>query len=174
MSIIVNIKEQTLTLSGRPSRQWSVSTALRGAGQQEGSFQTPLGLHRIRARIGDGFPSRAVFVGRRFTGEVWTEQLHRQYPERDWILGRILWLCGCEPGWNRHGSVDSQRRYIYIHGTPDCTPVGRPESLGCIRMHCDDLLELYAVASVGMGVNIVAGGAAAAEQDERERIDSVG
>lgn len=136
-------------------REWPVSTGLKGTGQQSGSLQTPLGQHYIRACIGEGLPSRAVLKGRRFTGEVWTPGLHAQQPGRDWVLGRILWLCGKEPGFNRLGSVDTQRRYIYIHGTPDSEPMGVPQSHGCVRMNCDDLLELYPLTCAGMAVNIV-------------------
>ncbi len=155
MSITVNIGQQILSLTHQEQHyQWPVSTGLKGVGQESGSFCTPLGSHRIRARIGEELPSRAVFRGRRFTNEIWTPELHQQSPGRDWILGRILWLCGCEPGFNRLGSVDSQRRYIYIHGTPDSEPMGMPASHGCIRMHCDDLKELFPLTHPGMHVNI--------------------
>ncbi|WP_281646880.1 L,D-transpeptidase [Parendozoicomonas sp. Alg238-R29] len=155
MLITVDIGKQLLTLEmGEVVRQWSVSTGLNGTGQLSGSLQTPLGKHYIRARIGDGLPSRAVLKGRRFTGEIWTPVLHSEQPGRDWILGRILWLCGKEPGFNRSGDVDTQRRYIYIHGTPDSESMGVPLSHGCIRMNCDDLLELYPLTYSGMIVNI--------------------
>lgn len=167
MSIIVNVEKQTLTLSGPgQDRHWPVSTALRGTGQRSGSFQTPLGVHEIADCIGEGLPSRAVFRGRRFTGEVWTPQLHHQHPDRDWILGRILWLSGCEPGWNLEGDVDSQRRYIYIHGTPDCEVMGQPASQGCIRMHCDAVLELFALVRTGMRVTILSGDPVATSGEE--------
>ncbi len=97
-----------------------VSTARNGVGELNGSGCTPRGLHQVRARIGDGLPEGAVLRGRRWTGEVWSAELHEHCPGRDWILSRILWLSGCEPGVNRMGSVDTFRRYIYIHGTPDC------------------------------------------------------
>ena len=154
--ITVDIKQQRLILEKDGLvHEWPVSTGLKGTGQQSGSLQTPLGRHYIRARIGEGLPSRAVLKGRRFTGEVWTPDLHAQQPGRDWVLGRILWLCGKEPGFNRLGSVDTQRRYIYIHGTPDSEPMGVPQSHGCVRMNCDDLLELYPLTCAGMAVNIV-------------------
>ena len=133
---------------------WPVSTALKGVGNREGSNQTPLGRHRIRARIGEGLPLNTVFRGRRPTGDLYTEVIAREFPERDWILTRILWLCGEETGINRGGSVDSQRRYIYIHGTPDSEPMRVPRSHGCIRMRNRDVLELFDRVSVGTPVII--------------------
>ncbi len=129
-----------------------VSTALNGAGEQMGTGCTPRGRHVVRARIGEGCAAGSVFVGRRPTGEIWSPALARQHPGRDWILTRILWLSGCEPGRNRFGSVDSMRRYIYIHGTPDDQPMGVPRSHGCIRMRNDELLRLFEHVSVGMVV----------------------
>lgn len=133
---------------------YSISTAEKGVGQQQGSGQTPLGKHYIRAKIGGECPLNAVFVGRRFTGEIYTPQLAKQYPHRDWILSRILWLCGCEVGINRLGNVDTMRRYIYIHGTPDTEPMGEPHSHGCIRMRNQDLVEVFNAIPVGTPVLI--------------------
>lgn len=141
----VSITEQVLRLleDGHTRAAYAVSTALRGAGEQSGSEQTPRGRHIVRARIGAGLPPGTVFRGRRPTGEVWTPELQAQFPGRDWILTRILWLSGCEPGRNRLGNCDSMRRYIYIHGTPDSEPMGEPRSHGCIRMRNADLVELF-------------------------------
>jgi len=133
-------------------RQWPVSTALAGTGQQEGSGCTPLGWHYIRAAIGEGLPPGTVFRGRRPTGEYYNAELAAANPERDWILTRILWLCGLERGFNRGGNVDTQRRYIYFHGTPPDQPMGVPRSHGCIRMRDTDLLELFKLAPPGMPV----------------------
>jgi len=135
-------------------RRYPVSTALAGAGETEGSGCTPRGRHYIRACIGAGQPEGAVFVGRRPTGEIHTPELAARYPQRDWILTRILWLCGREPGINRGGRVDTQRRYIYIHGTPDTEPMGIPLSHGCIRMRNSDLLELFEQVSPGTDILI--------------------
>jgi lipoprotein-anchoring transpeptidase ErfK/SrfK len=129
--------------AGRLVVRVPVSSAANGAGERNGSGCTPRGLHQVRARIGDGLPKGAVLKGRRWTGETWTAELHQAFPGRDWILSRILWLSGCEPGRNRMGSVDTFRRYIYLHGTPDCEPMGAPLSHGCIRLRNDDLLELF-------------------------------
>lgn len=141
----IDIASQTLTFmeQGRERLCYRVSTAAAGANERDGSGGTPRGRHRIRAMIGAGEPWGAVFRGRRPTGEICTPELMARHPERDWILTRILWLCGEEPGFNRLGCVDSMRRFIYIHGTPDTEPMGRPLSHGCIRMRNDDILQLF-------------------------------
>lgn len=157
MRIEVSIADQMLVLlddAGREVARYPVSTALKGPGERAGSQMTPRGLHRIRARIGDGQPLNAVFVGRRPTGEIWSPALAAAYPGRDWILTRILWLCGCEPGFNRLGDCDSMRRYIYIHGTPDSEPMGVPRSHGCIRMRNADVLDLFMRVTTGTPVLI--------------------
>ena len=138
--ITIDLKTQKLTFQGRT---WVVSTSSKGAGEKNGSFCTPRGTHIVRAKIGAGQPLNAVFVRRRPTGEVWTPELHAQYPGRDWMLTRLLWLSGCEPGFNRLGEVDTMRRYIYIHGSPDTAQMGKPGSIGCIRMRNRDILELF-------------------------------
>jgi lipoprotein-anchoring transpeptidase ErfK/SrfK len=157
MRIEISIAEQTLRLfdeGGACLRTWSVSTAANGAGEREGSGCTPRGRHVVRARIGAGAPPGAVFRGRRPTGEVWSPELAAQHPERDWILSRILWLSGCEPGFNRLGEVDTMRRYIYIHGTPNDQPMGVPLSHGCVRMPNADVIELFERVPVGTEVLI--------------------
>ena len=131
-----------------------ISSSRYGAGEQNGSFRTPRGRHIIRAKIGKGQAENAVFVKRRPTGEIYTPELGARYPTRDWILTRILWLSGLERGINRLGDVDTMRRYIYIHGTPDETKVGAPGSIGCVRMHNKDLLDLFEVVSAGDSVVI--------------------
>lgn len=141
----VGIASQTLTLLRGAQRlaTYSVSTARNGAGETSGSECTPTGWHCVRALIGADAPLGAVFRGRRPTGEVWSPVLHQAFPNRDWILTRILWLSGLEPGHNRGGQVDSMRRYIYIHGTPDIEPMGVPLSHGCVRMRNSDIVELF-------------------------------
>ena len=154
--ILVEISRQTLSLfdAGEMQRQWPVSTSHYGPGELEGSLGTPRGRHRIRACIGAGQPSGAVFVGRRPTGEIHSDELARQFPHRDWVLSRILWLCGEQPGLNRYGSVDSMRRCIYIHGTPDSEPMSVPRSHGCVRMHNADVIELFDRVGPGCPVDI--------------------
>lgn len=147
MKIMVSVARQMLTLladDGQVLREYSVSTAAAGVGEVPGSYRTPRGRHLIRAKIGDGAPANTVFVRRRPTGEIWTPELAAAHPGRDWILTRILWLSGCESGFNRGGDCDTMRRYIYIHGSPDSAEMGRPGSHGCIRMRNADLVELFA------------------------------
>ena len=134
--------------------RFPVSTARNGAGEQEGSFCTPRGAHRIAQKIGDGAPRFAVFSAREATGEIWTPQLEAADPGRDWILSRILWLDGLEPGRNQGGNVDSHARYIYIHGTNEEDKIGTPVSHGCIRMRNDDVVALFDLVSVDTRVNI--------------------
>ena len=146
MKIAVSIARQALTLyadDGRVLREYSISTGKAGVGEKFGSFQTPRGRHRIRAKIGSGAPDNTIFVRRRPTGEMWSPEFGQLHPGRDWILTRILWLSGCEPGRNRLGDVDTMRRYIYIHGTPDSVAMGAPGSHGCIRMRNADIVELF-------------------------------
>lgn len=157
MQILIDIPSQTLSLLGDDGaciRRYRVSTARNGAGEASGSFCTPRGRHIIRARIGAGAPIGAAFRGRRPTGEVWTPELAAANPGRDWILTRILWLSGTEPGFNRLGEVDSMRRYIYIHGTPDSEPMGVPLSIGCVRMRNRDVVELFELVPAGTAVDI--------------------
>ena len=157
MKISVDIPSQELDLldgSGRILRHYRISSARNGTGQQSGSFRTPLGRHIIRAKIGAGQPVNTVFVGRRPTGEIYSPELGAAFPGRDWILTRILWLSGHEPGFNRLGSVDTMRRYIYIHGSPDSVEMGKPGSIGCIRMRNQDLLELFDLVEAGTEVDI--------------------
>ncbi len=141
----ISIPGQRLTLwrHGEAVLGYDVSTALKGAGEKNGSEQTPRGWHHIRAKIGAGCAPGTVFVGRRPTGECYSPALAANNPDRDWILSRILWLCGNEPGKNRLGNVDSMRRYIYIHGCPDTEPMAEPRSHGCVRMRNVDVIELF-------------------------------
>ena len=158
LCIGVNIKDQTLSVTdsvnGARIKSYLVSTSKYGVGQEMGSYKTPIGKHYIRAKIGDGAPSNAVFVGRRRTGEIFNSNLRDQFPKRDWILTRIMWLSGCELGVNRLGLVDTMRRFIYIHGAPDDVEMGIPGSIGCIRMRNADLVELFDLVDVGTSVNI--------------------
>ncbi len=135
-------------------QEYAISTAKNGAGEQKNSEQTPRGLHIIRAKIGKNCLPNTVFVGRRQTGEIFSAELKEQYPDRDWILTRILWLSGLEVGRNRLGNVDTMQRYIYIHGTPDNTQLGKPGSHGCIRMRNSHIIELFNNVSVGSQVFI--------------------
>lgn len=158
MHIHISISKQTLHLfdySQQLLAEYAVSTAANGVGCEKDSGCTPLGQHIIRAKIGAGAPLNAVFVGRRPTGEIFTPELMAEFPNRDWILTRILWLSGREIGKNRLGNVDTMQRYIYIHGTPDSTALGTIGSHGCVRMRNADIVELFDRVSVGTTVNIL-------------------
>jgi L,D-transpeptidase YbiS len=154
--IDIDLSQQKLRLfDGRALlREYAVSTAEKGAGEQFGSYCTPRGRHKIRAMIGRGAAPGAVFVARRPTGEIWSPELGAQFPTRDWILTRILWLSGLEPGRNRMGQVDTMRRYIYLHGTPDTTRLGLKGSHGCVRMANRDIIELFEMVQPGTIVDI--------------------
>ncbi|MFO8154494.1 MAG: L,D-transpeptidase family protein [Pseudomonadota bacterium] len=152
--ILVNLPEQRLVLFDGEAQlaEYPVSTGAAGAGEREGSGATPRGHHYLRALIGAGLPVGTVFRGRRPTGEVYSEALGRENPGRDWILSRILWLCGLEPGFNRLGDRDTFRRYIYLHGTPDSEPMGVPRSHGCVRLRNADIVDLF--ERVGPGTRV--------------------
>lgn len=157
MHIDISLKEQRLTLfdaSHKALLSCAISSAANGPGCQKNSGCTPLGQHTVRAKIGAGAPLNSVFVGRRATGELCTPDLMAAFPERDWILTRILWLSGTELGVNRLGEVDTMQRYIYIHGTPDSVEMGKIGSHGCIRMRNAELITLFDLVAVGTTVNI--------------------
>ena len=158
MRIRVSVASQTLTLFDDAENVLSVyaiSTGARGVGEQAGSYCTPRGKHLIRAKIGAGLPENTVFVARRPTGELYTHALGNAFPERDWILTRILWLSGCEPQFNRLGNVDTMRRYVYLHGSPDSVEMGTPGSHGCVRMRNADIIELFDQVPVYTAVEVV-------------------
>ena len=157
MRIWISIASQLLELYVNSDilRRYSISTASMGAGEAKGSYRTPRGRHLIRAKIGTAEPENTVFVRRRPTGEVWSPELAASFPDRDWILTRILWLSGTEPGFNRLGDVDTMRRYIYIHGSPDTVGMGKPGSIGCVRMRNCDIVELFDLVSPYTRVDIV-------------------
>lgn len=156
--IKVDIANQTLTLLRARDKQvvfrTLVSTARKGVGERMHSECTPRGRHVIRACIGAGASANAVFVSRRLTGEIYSPALRTAYPGRDWILTRILWLSGLEPGKNRCGEVDTMRRFIYIHGCPDEDPMGVPGSRGCIKMRNHDIIQLFDLVPSGTPVVI--------------------
>jgi len=155
--ININIKSQLLDLlddNGSILKRYRISSAKNGVGELNGSFCTPRGRHIIRAKIGAGQPLNAVFIERRPTGEIYSPELAGRSPGRDWILTRILWLSGCEPGYNRLGKVDTMRRAIYIHGSPDTAEMGKPGSHGCIRMRNQDIVELFDLVPVRAQVRI--------------------
>ncbi|MBD3612170.1 MAG: L,D-transpeptidase [Hydrogenovibrio crunogenus] len=155
MFLYLSVPQQTLTVfrseqeRAEPVRTFEVSTALNGIGSEKNSGKTPSGRLLVRAKIGHDMPVNTVFIGRRPTGEIYSDALAQSAPDRDWILTRILWLSGLEVGQNRLGNVDTMQRYIYIHGTPDTEPMGVPKSHGCIRMRNQDVMALFDLIPVG-------------------------
>jgi len=156
LQIVINVEKHTLycLINNKIVQEYRVSTAKNGVGEQWGSECTPRGQHIIRAKIGAQAKENSVFVGRRLTGEIFSKNLRARYPERDWILTRILWLSGLEVGENRLGKVDTMRRYIYIHGCPNNDAIGINSSHGCIKMRNHDLIELFDKVNVGTSVTI--------------------
>ena len=156
--IKIDLSVQTLSIlsAGKSLAQYLISSAKNGPGEKINSECTPRGMHIIRAKIGNDAAPGQVFVGRRPSGEIFHPELRKQYPTRDWILTRILWLSGTCPGVNRLGEVDSMRRYIYIHGAPDDVAMGKPGSRGCIRMRNADIIELFELVKIGTPVDIIA------------------
>lgn len=156
-SIYISIPSQRLQLKlhDQVVFKCAISSAKNGVGELNGSECTPRGWHYIRAKIGAGQPLNTVFVGRRPTGEIYSPELKIQHPQRDWILTRILWLCGLEPGFNRLGPTDTMRRYIYIHGCPDEDDFAKPGSHGCIKLHNPDMLALFDRVPAGTRVLIM-------------------
>lgn len=156
--VVISLDAQTLNLLDVRDglvRSYAVSTSKNGPGERKDSFCTPRGRHIIRAKIGAGAAENTVFTGRRPSGEIYTPALGECHPGRDWILTRILWLSGCEPGFNRLSKVDTMQRYIYIHGSPDSAPMGQPGSIGCIRMRNRDIVELFDLVAPGTQVDIL-------------------
>ncbi len=156
ITIRIHLDDQRLDLiqDGQVLQRYSISSAANGPGEAQDSGCTPRGRHRICRKIGAEAPVNAVFVAREATGEIYSRELGEEHPERDWVLTRILWLDGLEPGRNQGGGRDSRERFIYIHGTPDSEPMGEPRSHGCIRMRNDDLLELFERVEEGTLVDI--------------------
>ena len=162
LQLIISLEVQQLFVydcDGRGNerlvRQFPVSTAAKGAGEQNGSYRTPRGHHRIAEKIGGDAPMYAAFRARKRTGEIWTPQLGAADPQRDWILSRILWLAGCEVGKNQGGILDTQARYIYIHGTHAEDRIGTTCSHGCVRMNNTDIIDLFDLVETGTAVNII-------------------
>jgi hypothetical protein len=157
--IIIDIAKQRLSLKNADNEiiaEYPISTAKKGIGEKKGSNQTPRGHHIISEKIGADLPIFTVFRARVPTGELFSEGLKKQFPERDWILSRILWLSGTEVDVNCGDDVDTKERFIYIHGTDDEKNIGTPNSHGCIRMRNVDVIDLFDRVSVGEAVFIQA------------------
>lgn len=157
--IHINISTQTLTLFlPNQTLTYPISTAKNGVGELENTGCTPRGQHVISEKFGENLPINSVFIAREFTGEIYSEELAKNFSNRDWILSRILWLDGCEQGKNKgenaQGVCDTKARYIYIHGTPDSEPMGVALSHGCVRMRNADIVALFELVEIGTPVLI--------------------
>ena len=153
--ILIDLAEQTLFLP-KHNKLYVVSTGKNGIGEQENSGKTPRGWHKIALKFGQNAPKNTVFIARQETGEIYSQDLAEAFPERDWILSRILWLSGLEQDFNLGTGCDTFNRYIYIHGTPDTEPMGIPISHGCIRMRNTDVMELFELIPVDATVYLKA------------------
>jgi hypothetical protein len=156
-SIKINVSKQLLSLfdeNGELLRQYPVSTSKYGTGNQNGSEKTPLGLHRIKDKLGGAMPVNEVFIGRVPHGNLDECRARGVELPDDVIMSRIMWLEGMEPGRNKGGYVDTYQRYIYIHGTNHEDSIGTPASIGCIRMRNQDIVDLFRLVEVGSEVLI--------------------
>jgi len=147
LRIVVSIDRQELSLIEGEStlRRYAISSARRGIGFKQGSYRTPTGRFTVREMIGEGHPAGTVFVGRRPVGLCSPGQVSG----RDLVLTRILRLDGLDPD-----NANSWDRYIYIHGTNQESLLGKPASMGCIRMANRDILELFSLIAAGTAVEI--------------------
>jgi lipoprotein-anchoring transpeptidase ErfK/SrfK len=141
----VSIANQQLELwrGRRCEKTWLISTSQFGLGFLEGSQKTPLGQFAIAEKIGENEPRYTRFVARvkmgQWDGKTWLKE--------DWILSRILWLKGLEKN-----NLNTQARYIYIHGTNQEKWIGQARSHGCLRMINQDIIELYDLVNIGTEV----------------------
>lgn len=149
-SIIVSIEKQRLYLIYKNEivKEFSISTSKYGEGFQNGSQKTPLGLHFIERKIGEGVPINGIFNYREYSGKVSIPD-HPKFIEQDLITTRILWLGGS----NKENEL-SYKRCIYIHGTPEESKIGKPSSHGCIRMRNTDVYALFEFVEKGTPVYI--------------------
>lgn len=106
-------------------------------------------------KIGASEPLYRCFKTRRATDKIATLNPYTTIGSEDTICTRILWLAGLEPQINQGGYHDSERRYIYIHGTTDEKRIGRLSSIGCIRMKNLDVIEVFNALQQNSIVHII-------------------
>ncbi len=152
--VVVDIEKQTLALmvQNQVQQMYTISTSKRGPGQKVDTFKTPLGLHRIHEKIGDGIPAYGIFHRRQFVG-VWQPRPRHQHL-KDFVSTRILRLEGLQPGFNRGRDrwgriVDTEQRAVYIHGTTMEWKLGAPSTKGCVHMRAEDVIRLFNSVPVG-------------------------
>ncbi|MDP2277884.1 MAG: L,D-transpeptidase, partial [Nitrospirota bacterium] len=91
-SIIVKISEQKLYLmsGNKISKTYAVSTSKYGIGNKIKSKKTPLGIHLIAEKIGEGAPLGAIFDSKRkYTGEISTIYIDDTRLSENYELTRI-------------------------------------------------------------------------------------
>ena len=157
IKIEVSISKQKLYLkeNNEVVKTYTISSSSYGEGSEEGTNHTPLGLHEIKKKIGHEKPIGARFIGRVFTGDIYPIYSKEKILVTDDVIQtRIMWLSGLEEGENLGGNVDTFKRYIYIHGTPEEWRLGQKASHGCIRMSNSDVIELFNIVEEGTEVYI--------------------
>jgi lipoprotein-anchoring transpeptidase ErfK/SrfK len=156
---VVNITEQRLFLydHGKLIKKYRVSTSRYGVGNRDGSYKTPLGLHRVVDKIGNNAPLGMVFKARKPTDRIARIYRSKVTLPYDLVTTRILRLKGLEPGINNGSGIDTYQRHIYIHGTHEEGMIGQPASIGCVRMANEDVVELFEAMPKNSLVLIVQG-----------------
>jgi lipoprotein-anchoring transpeptidase ErfK/SrfK len=156
--VLVNIAQQQMLIVSNNTmlKTYTVSTAKAGIGAEKNSNKTPLGVHRIKNKMGDKEPLGTIFFARQASGQIAEIYTDTTDTPKDYVTTRILWLDGLEPGKNKGGKVDSYERYIYIHGTHEEGLLGKPMSMGCIRMKNKDVIEIFNLVKEGTLVSILA------------------
>jgi len=149
--VLVSVARQELYLvqNSKVTSTYRISTSKKGVGSTAGSDKTPPGIHRVKEKYGEGAKEGAIFKGRAYIGreaEIVTEPIS---VNTDDVTTRILWLEGLEPGKNKGEGIDSYKRYIYIHGTPEEGLIGTPASHGCIRMLNREVIEVFNKVPIG-------------------------
>jgi lipoprotein-anchoring transpeptidase ErfK/SrfK len=154
--IVASEQKQYLLHHGQPLQQYIISTSEFGLGNKANSNKTPLGVHVVTEKYGDNAKIGTIFRSRGNTGrtaKILTEEGQRS--KADNVTTRILWLSGLEKGVNKGKSIDSHKRYIYIHGTDEEGRLGAPASHGCIRMRNQAVIDLYQTVPIGTLVVIL-------------------
>jgi lipoprotein-anchoring transpeptidase ErfK/SrfK len=143
--IYVGVKRQKIYIikNNQVFLSYNVSTSKHGAGIINNSNMTPVGLHKIRNKIGDDIPENGIFKYRKYTGEIAEIENRPIKTGLDIISSRIITIEGLEPGLNKGKNIDSYERNIYIHGTNEEGLIGKPASHGCIRMKNQEIITLY-------------------------------
>jgi len=147
--LIVSIRNQELVIIENDTlqRTFSISTSKNPPSCTENSFGTPLGIHALADKIGDGEPIGMVFKGRVPTSHF--SELPEEEQKKNLITTRIIRIRGLEEGYNSGKECDSYDRYVYIHGTNHEDRIGEPFSGGCIELANVEVIELFDTVAEG-------------------------